>query len=253
MPVSLRLRGFTLIELLVVVSIIAVLAGMLLPTIGMVKAAAMRTSCANSQRQIVLAALTYANDNESLWPVRPCDASGGYTALAPSALHTALGSLDYLSSLTGKELPSKLFACASNPLNKPPVFTPSYDYLTSTSSWATAVGNGIAGFCYDWSAPPVSSALRVITADRAAVSKAHKDKIVACYSDGHTSTIPQSKTTDATGQITTAVPGCNFSGKTFVNKETSIAAAEDGIYDDNLDDGDMMGLGTGSTTRAWVK
>ena len=67
--------GFTLIELLVVISIIAVLAGMLLPAIGMVRGMAISTKCMSNLRQQNLAFTAYANDWEGFLP-QPLDSSG---------------------------------------------------------------------------------------------------------------------------------------------------------------------------------
>lgn len=56
-------RGFTLIELLVVVAIIAVLAGLLLPSIASVRTSARTTQCLSNQRQLYLGTLAYADDH----------------------------------------------------------------------------------------------------------------------------------------------------------------------------------------------
>src|SRR5262245_48066598 len=65
-----RVEGFTLIELLVVISIIAILAGMLLPAISRAKEAGKRINCVSNFHQIGLAASMYIGDNEGFYPPR---------------------------------------------------------------------------------------------------------------------------------------------------------------------------------------
>jgi len=63
-----RIRRFTLIELLMVIAIIAILAALLLPSLQRVKEMGKDTGCKSNQRQISLAALSYALDYNNYSP-----------------------------------------------------------------------------------------------------------------------------------------------------------------------------------------
>ena len=77
-PTPKKLAGFTLIELLVVVAIIALLVAILLPSVNRAKELVRRAVCAGNLRNVGIASVIYANDNDGWMP--PCNIYRPYNA-----------------------------------------------------------------------------------------------------------------------------------------------------------------------------
>jgi prepilin-type N-terminal cleavage/methylation domain-containing protein/prepilin-type processing-associated H-X9-DG protein len=71
-------KGFTLIELLVVISIIAILAGMLLPALSRARRMAYKATCASRERNFGQAWTMFANDHDGKVYIAQPSGGGGW-------------------------------------------------------------------------------------------------------------------------------------------------------------------------------
>jgi|GEM_PF-2530704 prepilin-type N-terminal cleavage/methylation domain-containing protein len=188
-------QGFTLIELLVVISIIAILAGMLLPVIGMVREMANQQKCGKNQSQLMGACVAYAAQEETAWPAPWQNyigyvAGGSPIAAGTAAMDYAVGCFEVLASEA--TLPNALFKCPSSSSAQPktkPLSTPD---LADGNNWGDLGGatSVRVGYAFDWACPGDPGAARVIFADRDL--KNHKSKgSMCCFGDSHVKFIKQ--------------------------------------------------------------
>jgi type II secretory pathway pseudopilin PulG len=244
--------GMTIVEILVVILIVTVLAALTLPALQSADGRSGRkSSCGNNQRQIVLAMLVYANENDGAWPSRLSDHAGRLVVVAPLDKYTTIGSFEFLAAQTGKEMPTKVFACPTNPTYKPArQADPNLDVTTSDiSHWcldAAASASANPGYVYDWSVPSNALSERVVTADRCRGSNSHKNVCMACFGDGHVNNLKQLATTDPT-----VTP--NIDDAPCVVGAINPDAQNDDVYTGTGDGNNAWTPGKGSATRAWLR
>lgn len=106
--------AFTLIELLVVISIIAILAAMLLPAVGLVRTSARTVLCSNVLRQYQLANIAYAQDSGGLY----VQLRAGSDPLALPGWRTNQLFLEQLEIDTGPAFPVRMLCPASYAVQK---------------------------------------------------------------------------------------------------------------------------------------
>lgn len=102
--------GFTLVELLVVIAIVGVLAAIIIPVAGKVRASARNAECKSNLRQTYLGYITYVNENRGMVPI-------GFASAAHQeqyGLPYAGGWMDYYSG----QLPAEQKAVVGCPVQR---------------------------------------------------------------------------------------------------------------------------------------
>jgi len=244
-------QGFTLVELLVVITVIAILASMLVPAVGLVRERANQQACAKNQNQIITACIAYSGDFDSPWPLGESGVKLASVANAADASKITARSFEVLAATM--QLPNGLFKCKSAAIAGPSA-KPRVD--TTSDVWGTGATKDRVSYSFDWAAPGDPSAIRVMTSDR--LLGHHKnDLVMAAYGDGHSRALKKEKSGAGSGtNITDGYVGPPVFNPDSKGTDDDTATTDDNIFDENGDTtGGLTGLKVAgaSSRRAWVK
>jgi prepilin-type N-terminal cleavage/methylation domain-containing protein len=266
-------KGFTLIELLVVISIIAILAALLLPTIATIREKARIQETNNNLRRIVEAQIGYSSD-AGTWAF-----PSGFTAPVGSsdtAGEALIANNEYVGRIfillaKANELSAKLFTNPGSTI-KP---TPAFDFMTLSYNEIIVSGNTNSGlacdanesykwsysFAYDWCAPQNSATGRPIIGDRDPSVWGGKGSCCA-YGDGHATFVSAISLTDpdAPASIPSACETVTLAADLSelpidYNCRSIENSVDDWLYnfDSALGERYAWRVGRGSSTLAWLR
>ncbi len=109
--------AFTLIELLVVISILAILAALLLPTLGKAKLQAKRANCVSNLQQLGIAFHSFAHDHNGKFPMHVSTNDGGtlISALGTNGVPNEIApAYRHLQALSNELVTPKILICPAD-------------------------------------------------------------------------------------------------------------------------------------------
>jgi type II secretory pathway pseudopilin PulG len=201
--------------LLVVIGIIAVLIGLLLPTLAAARERARRTACLSNVRQLIAATMIYLNENDQTLPEAASINAPLESPLCPRtstlAAWTPLGPDAYvlpsIGDLLQRNFPAdgSIWRCPSAPEESfvltgsdpyagrfdPDVFRPNYNYLAGKELYLSASGGSFIAVTYklrEWAARNISgmrvARLRTITKQPSSEIVLFHDRASTYHSNG---------------------------------------------------------------------
>lgn len=269
LPSATGRRGFTLIELLVVISIIAILAGMLIPAISAARRNAQSTESGNNMRGIMSMFIAYSNDHggfPAYLPIGDTDIDDTRKALnldLESEGHlVGINAFNTIARLYEADIQNKIFSAPGEKVISGKAATVKTKADLETWGWKP---NSYSSYGYDFSAPSVPGAARVVIAERN-IKYIDSNKVLGVCGDSHVVALDVVRSKTGTGKSTMKEPGSSTGGSTpFVDNpagkghpdDTKDQTLLDNIYD-NADDyfsteADTWTPNGGDDLRSWIR